>query len=549
MKKTILLMLVLALAMSVNVVKADFVFGEPNNLGLTVNTASSEGGYGGLSISADGLSIYFDSDRSGGYGNIDLWVATRATTDDEWGQSVNLGSVVNSSSQDNSPSISADGLSLYFSSNRSGTEGNMDLYVSTRETTVDDWGAPSNLGPIVNSSNADYMSHISADGLLLYFSSERPGGLGLRDLWMTTRATTNDDWSEPVNLGPTINTPYNERRMWISSDGLMLLFQSDRPRGTGYVEIYMTTRATTNDDWSEPIKLEPPVNLTSDISPIVSSDGRTLYFSSYNRDGGYGYWDLWQVPIIPLVDLNGDGIVDSADVVIMVDNWGTENSLCDIGPMPWGDGIVDVQDLVLLSEYFFKEINDPTLIAHWALDETEGMFAEDSVSEKDAYIIGGAVLQPDGGQVNGALQLNGVDGCVVTEPIMNPADGPFSVLAWIKGGAPAQVVVSQQFVSNWLSLDTEGNLMTELKSSDQLAGPLHSETVITDGQWHRIGFVWDGLSRKLYIDGILVAEDTQDSLKGSDSGLYIGCGKNMQPGTYWSGLIDDVRIYNRVVSP
>jgi hypothetical protein len=337
--------------------------------------------------------------------------------------------------------------------------------------------------------------------------------------------------------------------MWISSDGLMLLFQSDRPRGTGYVEIYMTTRATTNDDWSEPIKLEPPVNLTSDISPIVSSDGRTLYFSSYNRDGGYGYWDLWQVPIIPLVDLNGDGIVDSADVVIMVDNWGTESSLCDIGPMPWGDGIVDVQDLVLLSEYFFKEINDPTLIAHWALDETEGMFAEDSVSEKDAYIIGGAVLQPDGGQVNGALQLNGVDGCVVTEPIMNPADGPFSVLAWIKGGAPAQVVVSQQFVSNWLSLDTEGNLMTELKSSDQLAGPLHSETVITDGQWHRIGFVWDGLSRKLYIDGILVAEDTQDSLKGSDSGLYIGCGKNMQPGTYWSGLIDDVRIYNRVVSP
>jgi len=223
MKKTILLLLVLAFGLVPKVAIADFVFGEPTNLGPTINTSSGEGGTGGLSISADGLSIYFDSDRSGGYGSADLWVATRATTDDEWGQPVNLGSVVNSSAQDNSPSISTDGLSLYFSSNRSGAVGGsgwsaMDLWVAKRETTADDWGAPSNLGPIVNSSDADYMSHISADGLSLYFSSERPGGLGIRDLWMTTRATINDDWSEPVNLGPAVNTSSNERRMWISSD-------------------------------------------------------------------------------------------------------------------------------------------------------------------------------------------------------------------------------------------------------------------------------------------------------------------------------------------
>lgn len=79
--------------------------------------------------------------------------------------------------------------------------------------------------------------------------------------------------------------------------------------------------------------------------------------------------------------------------------------------------------------------------------------------------------------------------------------------------------------------------------------PLKSEFVIADGQWHRIGFVWDGSNRTLYVDDILVAEDTQANLQGSDSGLYIGCGKAMESGTYWSGLIDDVRIYNRAVSP
>ncbi len=364
MKKTIsldsrkagVLVLILTLFLIAEVVQADFIFGEPTNLGPTVNTASGEGGWGGLSISTDELSIYFDSDMSGGYGSSDLWVATRATTDDEWEQSVNLGSVVNSSSRDGSPCISADGLSLYFNSNRGGY-GGVDLFVTTRETTADDWGAPSNLGSVVNSSGGDYMSHISVDGLSLYFSSTRPGGLGNRDLWVSTRATTDDDWGEPVNLGPTLNTSSNERRMWISSDGLMLLLQSDRPKGSGAVDIYMTTRATINDDWTEPVNIGSPVNVSviSDISPVVSSDGRTLYFSSYARIGNYGAWDLWQAPIIPIVDLNSDGIVNSADMCIIVDHWGTDDSLCDIGPMPWGDGVVDVQDLIILAEHLFEE--------------------------------------------------------------------------------------------------------------------------------------------------------------------------------------------------
>ncbi|MFC1795291.1 LamG domain-containing protein [Planctomycetota bacterium] len=132
---------------------------------------------------------------------------------------------------------------------------------------------------------------------------------------------------------------------------------------------------------------------------------------------------------------------------------------------------------------------------------------------------------------------------------MNPADGPFSIFAWIKVGAPGQVVVSQQSVANWLTTDAEGNLMTELKCLGRSAGPLLSETVITDGQWHRIGLVWDGSHRTIYVDDIAVADDIQPGLVGSKMGLYIGVDKNYAPGTFFSGLIDDVRIYNRVVSP
>jgi hypothetical protein len=219
--------------------------------------------------------------------------------------------------------------------------------------------------------------------------------------------------------------------------------------------------------------------------------------------------------------------------------------------MPWGDGIVDVQDLIVLSEYLFEDINDSTLVAHWALDETEGMVVVDSVGDNNGYALGDPVWQPDGGLVDGALQLDGVDDYVITGAVPNPADGPISILAWIKSGAPGQVVISQSGGGvDWLLADpTQGNLMTELKVLGRSARPLQSQTSITDGTWHRIGFVWDGSLRTLYVDGVPVAQDTQEGLEGSDSGLYIGTGKAMEPGTYWSGLIDDVRIYNRVVSP
>jgi len=251
----------------------------------------------------------------------------------------------------------------------------------------------------------------------------------------------------------------------------------------------------------------------------------------------------------PPPDFNGDGLVDIKDLLRLIESWGQDDPEVDIAP-PFGDGVIDVFDLEFLMSFWGQPIDDSTLIAHWPLDETEGMVAYDSVGDNDAYVIGGSAWQPEGGMVDGALQLDGIDDYVRTLFVLNPADGKFSVFAWIKGGSPGQAVLSQAGGVNWLCTDSlEGNLMTELKGTGQGATELLSQTIITDGDWHRIGLVWDGSHRTLYVDGVAVAEDVQDALLGSDRGLYIGAGKAMEAGSFWSGLIDDVRIYNRAVRP
>ncbi len=113
MKNTISLVLVLALGLAAKVANADFTFGTPTNLGPTVNSTTDEWG---PSISADGLSLFFSSPRPGGYGVYDMWVARRPTIDDDWGESMNLGPKVNGPQNDSDACISFDGLVLYFMS-------------------------------------------------------------------------------------------------------------------------------------------------------------------------------------------------------------------------------------------------------------------------------------------------------------------------------------------------------------------------------------------------------------------------------------------------
>jgi len=138
--------------------------------------------------------------------------------------------------------------------------------------------------------------------------------------------------------------------------------------------------------------------------------------------------------------------------------------------------------------------------------------------------------------------------------VLDPADGPLSVFAWNKGGAPGQANISQVDGAHWLLTDTQGCIMTALRSAGRggkLGDSLFSETIVTDGNWHRIGLVWDRTHRSLYVDDELVATDvgSQSNFPSSLGGLVIGAAHDHQSGTFWSGLIDDVRVYDRVVTP
>ena len=192
---------------------------------------------------------------------------------------------------------------------------------------------------------------------------------------------------------------------------------------------------------------------------------------------------------------------------------------------------------------------DFSIVAHWKLDETQGAVARDSAGNYDGTLAGGPVWQPAGGRVAGALGLDGVDDCLKTPLVLNPSEGPFSVFAWVKGGAPGQVILSQMGGANWLMAGTAGALMTQLKDSGRKSRDLVSQKVITDGQWHRVGLTWDGSNRVLLVDGAEVARDTQGTPIGAAGGLYLGAGAGLGPGSFWSGLLDDVYLHRRAVRP
>jgi hypothetical protein len=143
---------------------------------------------------------------------------------------------------------------------------------------------------------------------------------------------------------------------------------------------------------------------------------------------------------------------------------------------------------------------------------------------------------------------------------LNPGEISFSVTAWIRGGAPGQVIISQADVegqsaiesgSTWLGINpSNGGLMTGLM--DIFFGPLESESVVADEQWHHIGLVYDysAMRRHLYVDGAEVAVDA-GFVGGiqSNAGHYFGAGQTLDAASFYSGLIDDVRIYNEALSP
>ncbi len=212
--------------------RKDGLWSPAKNLGPPINTQFNEGAQ---SISADGIHLFFTAcNRPEGLGSCDIYYARKEG--DKWSQPVNIGSPVNTSSWDSQPSISPDGRTLYFVSNRSGNLGRMDIWRSIRKNDGR-WSEPENLGPVINTRGREMSPFIHPDNQTLFFASDGHLGLGGMDLFYT-RKDENGNWGEPVNLGYPINTHADEISLVVGASGKEAYFASEKQGGEGESDLY-----------------------------------------------------------------------------------------------------------------------------------------------------------------------------------------------------------------------------------------------------------------------------------------------------------------------
>ena len=260
--------------------------------GPLINTPQFDGG---PSISADGLTLYFTSGRPGALGQAegrydeDLYTSTRLTVGDPFEAPIHLPAPVSSTQFDVAPEISADGLSLYFV--RGASFPVFDIYVSERLTTADPWESPRRLGPNVNTPFHDGILSISADNRTLYWSSNRPGGMGGFDIWYATRPGPTGEFGPAINLSE-LNTPFDDFAPEIAANNKVLYFASSRPGGgTGSVNLWVSRREHKDQPFGESMSLD---DINGPIFQAKASiSGFSEIFWMAVRPEGFGDIDIY----------------------------------------------------------------------------------------------------------------------------------------------------------------------------------------------------------------------------------------------------------------
>jgi hypothetical protein len=241
----------------------------------------------------------FNPDPNGNYYE-DVFISHRVG--DHWLTSESIGTNINTKNHDASIALSADGqkLFLFHSTDKDGG----DIYMS--KLSGDVWGAPEQLGPTINTKYWEGSCSLSADEQTLYFASERPGGLGGKDLYKSSKMP-DGSWGKAENLGPTINTIYNDDSPFIHPDGITLFFSSEGHSSIGGYDIMYST--IKDGRWAEPTNMGYPINTTEDERfYVLTADGEHGYYSS-DMKGGFGGQDIYTVtpgffgekPILALV--------------------------------------------------------------------------------------------------------------------------------------------------------------------------------------------------------------------------------------------------------
>jgi Tol biopolymer transport system component len=258
-------------------------------------------------LSKDGLALYFTSTRRGGLGSdtpdgcqgsFDLWVAGRASRNSPWETPVNLGSPVNTSANEAGPALSHDGRLLFFYS-FVGT-GQRDIYASRRDPNDLGWETPLSLGADVNTTNSE------AGPTFVRHEGDGDGTLYFyrgdppitTDLY-AVRVTKDGETLGPAVVVPGLNSSVEDNHASVSFDGREIFFNSRRPGSAGF-DLWVATRGNVHDAWSAPVNLGAPVNSQfAEFHPSVSFDGRTLVFISGVARGGLGGFDIWMATRTP----------------------------------------------------------------------------------------------------------------------------------------------------------------------------------------------------------------------------------------------------------
>ena len=283
------------------------------NMGLAINTKYADKT---PCISADGKKLVFTSRRpettdspvdvegDGGFFE-DIYISNWDTVAKKWSDAETVPGNVNTDAHDACTSISPDGKQIYIYKNdtRDPESRGGDIFVS--KVVSNKWKTPEPIGKPINTSFWEGGACISPDNKTLYFISERKGGYGHADIWMVTRISKTE-WGKPVNLGPEVNSEFDEVGVFLAPDGRTLFFSSNGKGSMGSYDVFKTTLEGTK--WSKPENIGYPINTVNSDGPLVASaDAKAAYIAS-DRAGGLGGSDIYKIDLTNYGIFEKDGV-------------------------------------------------------------------------------------------------------------------------------------------------------------------------------------------------------------------------------------------------
>ena len=280
------------------------------NLGKGVNSSHEE--FSPV-LTADGKRLYFTKDNSTTEDGYDEDVMVSEFREGMWQPANLVGTTIDTKDNESVNGISADGNRIMLFGNYDDSYGGGDLFFSEKQADGA-WGPVQHFPKPINTSALEADGNITSDGKALLFSSDREDGIGdyhkkgesyHGDKWGNTDIyvslkQTDGSWGDPINLGKTINTPFSERKAFLHPDGKTLYFCSDGHPGLGMMDIFKTTRLKEDSwtEWSEPVNLGKEINNAADnFGYRVSTDGSVAYLSLDNRPDGFGGGDIYMMTL------------------------------------------------------------------------------------------------------------------------------------------------------------------------------------------------------------------------------------------------------------